>query len=120
MRYLALAIPMVVAIAATSAQTPSTPPSPDGPLPSFEVASTKANKHAGSPMMGRALPGRLEMTNAPAKILLLQAYNLPTYQIEGAPAWLDSERFDIAAKAPDGAPPDQLMLMIRSLLIERF
>ena len=117
MRYLALVIPLVGAIATAVAQSPP----PDGALPTFEVASVKSNKNGpGSPMRGRSLPGRFEATNMPAKILLLQAYGVPTYLIQGAPSWLDSERFDIAAKAPEGTQPDQVMLMIRSLLIERF
>jgi len=117
MRHLALVIPFVAAIATAVAQ--SSPP--DDALPTFEVASVKSNKNGpGSPMMGRSLPGRFEATNMPPKILLLQAYGVPSYRIQGAPAWLDSERFDIAAKAPDGTQPDQLMLMIRALLIERF
>ena len=117
MRYLALVIPFVAAIATAVAQ--STPA--DDALPTFEVASIKSNKNGpGSPMMGRSLPGRFETTNMPAKLLLLQAYGVPTYRIQGAPPWLDSERFDIAAKIPEGSQPDQLMFMIRSLLIERF
>jgi uncharacterized protein (TIGR03435 family) len=117
MRYLLPVISLIAAISIASAQTQT----PDGPLPTFEVASVKSNKNGpGSPMMGRSLPGRFEATNMPAKILLLQAYGVPTYRIQGAPPWLDSERFDIAAKAPDGTQPDQVMLMIRALLIERF
>jgi len=117
MRYLTLVLPFVGAIATAVAQSPP----PDDALPTFEVASVKSNKNGpGSPMMGRSLPGRFEATNMPGKILLLQAYGVPTYRIQGAPSWLDSERFDIAAKVPEGTPPDQLMFMIRSLLIERF
>jgi uncharacterized protein (TIGR03435 family) len=117
MRFGALAFPLLVAVALAQSPTQVS----DNPLPSFEVASVKSNKNGPrSPMMGRSLPGRYEATNMPAKILLLQAYEVPTYRIEGGPAWLDSDRFDIAAKAPEGAPPNQLMLMIRSLLIERF
>jgi uncharacterized protein (TIGR03435 family) len=117
MRYLLPVISLIAPISIASAQTQT----PDGPLATFEVASVKSNKNGpGSPMMGRSLPGRFEATNMPAKILLLQAYGVPTYRIQGAPPWLDSERFDIAAKAPDGTQPDQVMLMIRALLIERF
>ena len=118
MRLLALIVPLVTAIAA--AQTPA-PQSTGGSLPSFEVASVKSNKNGlASPMMARMLPGRFEATNVPIRLLVLQAYRLPAYQIQGLPSWVDSERYDIAAKAPDGSQPDQLMLMIQSLLIERF
>jgi uncharacterized protein (TIGR03435 family) len=38
----------------------------------------------------------------------------------GGPSWLDSERFDIVAKAPEGSRPDQTPLMLRGLLADRF
>lgn len=138
MRLVALAVPLLTVIAAAAAQapTPGTPvptvllgPTPvagsaqvpDSALPSFEVASVRSNKNGmTSPMMARMLPSRFEATNMPARMLLLQAYRLPNYQIQGGPGWLDTDRYDIAAKAPDGSQPDQLMLMIRALLIERF
>jgi uncharacterized protein (TIGR03435 family) len=36
------------------------------------------------------------------------------------PSWITTERYDIIAKAPDGTPREQIPLMLRSLLIERF
>jgi uncharacterized protein (TIGR03435 family) len=119
MRYLIPVIQLVAAIGIVSAQTPSQ--SSDGPLPAFEVASVRANKNGPiGPMMMRTLPTRVEATNVPVRLLLLQAFRLPNFQIQGGPSWLDSDRFDIAAKPPDGTPPDQLPLMMRSLLVERF
>ena len=38
----------------------------------------------------------------------------------GGPDWFDSDRFDIVAKAPDDAPPEQMLLMMRTLLADRF
>lgn len=43
MRYLVPVIPLLATIGIVSAQVP-TPPTTDGPLPTFEVASVKANK----------------------------------------------------------------------------
>jgi uncharacterized protein (TIGR03435 family) len=40
--------------------------------------------------------------------------------IENAPGWVDSDRFDLVAKAPTRATPPQLKEMLQSLLIERF
>lgn len=40
--------------------------------------------------------------------------------IEGGPAWLDSDHFDVIANAPPGTPSKVLQLMLRGLLIERF
>jgi uncharacterized protein (TIGR03435 family) len=36
------------------------------------------------------------------------------------PGWVDSDRFDVVAKAPSRATPPQLQEMLQSLLIERF
>jgi uncharacterized protein (TIGR03435 family) len=120
MRSLALVIPFVATMVAASAQTPATSQSSEGPPPSFEVASVKANKTVNGPMMMRTLPSSFNVTNLPLRLLITQAYRLRPYQLQGGPSWLDSERFDIVAKPPDGANPDQLMPMLQSLLAERF
>jgi uncharacterized protein (TIGR03435 family) len=42
--------------------------------------------------------------------------------ISGGPAWVDSEHYDIVAKAPSAARPnlDEQMTMLRKLLADRF
>jgi hypothetical protein len=42
------------------------------------------------------------------------------FEVEGGPDWIASDRFDIAATAPEGTPPHQVRLMLRALLAERF
>jgi Protein of unknown function (DUF3738) len=64
-------------------------------------------------------PTRYAVTNYPMSSLLSIAYGVSNYQLSG-PVWLDGERFTIAAKVPQGATKDQLKLMMRNLLIERF
>src|ERR1700723_117033 len=64
-------------------------------------------------------PTRYAVTNYPMSSLLSIAYGISNYQLSG-PAWLDEERFTITAKVPVGASKDQLKLMVRNLLIERF
>ncbi len=49
----------------------------------------------------------------------MTAYGVKTYQISG-PAWLDTERFDIVAKVPQGATKDDVKLMLQNLLADRF
>ena len=44
---------------------------------------------------------------------------MPRFQVIG-PAWLDDARFDIAAKAAWPADDDQLRLILRTLLADRF
>ena len=101
-------------------------------LPSFEVASVKENRSGDlrSPM--RAEPGgRFSATNVLLKFLIAEAFMGPqpvhlSSRIVGGPDWINSTRFDIIAKAstefrssPEG-PPNELFLMLRSLLEDRF
>jgi uncharacterized protein (TIGR03435 family) len=88
---------------------------------SFEVASIRPN-NSGSRSSNTSInsSGRFSATNVTAKILLIAAYKLQAYQIIGGPAWMDSDRFDIAAKAEDKASAEQVAEMIRSLLADRF
>ena len=50
---------------------------------------------------------------------LMWAYGVQEPQISG-PGWLASERYDIVAQAGGPASEDQLKLMLRSLLADRF
>ena len=86
--------------------------------PKFEAASIKAAEDPGFRMV-RPLPGRLT-ANAPVKMLLQNAYSVQAYQILGGPAWLDSERYAIEAKATGSADRAQIFLMLQALLEERF
>jgi uncharacterized protein (TIGR03435 family) len=52
--------------------------------------------------------------------IILDAYQLRSYQLSGGPAWLDSDKFDIECKAATAADEDQLRQMLRTLLAERF
>jgi uncharacterized protein (TIGR03435 family) len=99
--------------------------------PAFEVASIKPNNSGdGRVMMGLQPGGRFTATNVPLRLLIRNAYQLQDFQIVGAPSWIASERYDIVAKAEDGAPPEtpsldrtgpnRNQLMIRALLAERF
>jgi uncharacterized protein (TIGR03435 family) len=99
--------------------------------PVFEVASVKANKSGDNRIgIGFQPGGRFRATNAPLRELISAGYGtpqpLPAFQILGGPKWIESDRFDIVAKAagdpqpgPNGAPPE-MFLMLRSLLAERF
>ncbi len=130
MRYLLGLIPVAVAAVTLSAQTAGTlvlgggqapPPPPwDAPHLQFEVASVKVNKSGPTMMSMRTLPTSFNVTNLPLRMLITQAYRVSGYQLVGGPSWLDQDRFDIVAKAPEGSRPDQSALMLRGLLAERF
>src|SRR6476619_2180775 len=110
------------------AQTPGAAAAAD--QPTFEAASVKANK-AGGPFMIAFQPGgRFRATNVTLKMLIGAAYGtpqpLPDFQLVGGPKWLETDRFDVIAKAPGDpppgpqGPPPQMFLMIQSMLSERF
>ena len=50
---------------------------------------------------------------------IAMAYGVKTAQIAG-PDWVAQERFDIAAKLPDGASRDNVPAMLQALLADRF
>lgn len=90
--------------------------------PRFEVASIKPVKPLP---MGRiqislnADGGMLRYTGVPLKECIRIAYRVKEFQVQG-PDWLESERFDITAKLPDGSSEDQIPEMLQALLAERF
>jgi uncharacterized protein (TIGR03435 family) len=101
---------------------------PADPRPAFEVATVKP----AVPFQGKGIfnfgssggpgtrdPGRYACDHCSLSDLIAQAYGLKRFQLS-APAWLESEYFDIAAKVPEGATKDQLKLMLQGLLQERF
>jgi bla regulator protein blaR1 len=100
----------------------------DGPRPQFEVATVRPNKSGESgASLGPRAGGRLNGTNQTARNLIRNAFNVQPYQLIGGPGWMDSDRFDIVAKASDAdldakgmltAP--QFMLRLQSLLEDRF
>jgi len=90
----------------------------------FEVVSIKPNKSLSNGSDVSSGQGMLTASLS-LKDLIVDAYGLRDYQIEG-PAWLDSERFDIAAKFPEGLSKDpqkyneQLSVMMQKMLADRF
>jgi uncharacterized protein (TIGR03435 family) len=89
--------------------------------PSFEVASIKPNK-SGSGMIGIRFPGvgQFNVINMPLREMIRFAYQVQLLQIEGGPDWVNSDRFDIIAKAEGRPTMSQVNAMLRSLLAERF
>jgi uncharacterized protein (TIGR03435 family) len=89
--------------------------------PSFEVASVKLAAPQGNivrPIFGGDA-GRVSYTSVSLGGMLARAFGLKSYQLSG-PSWLDSERYDVVAKIPDGSAKDQVPLMLQRLLNERF
>jgi uncharacterized protein (TIGR03435 family) len=67
--------------------------------------------------------GRFTATNATLVDVIVQVYQTRRIQMEGGPGWIDSDRFDIVAKADasEGEVKDeQWPQMIQALLEDRF
>jgi uncharacterized protein (TIGR03435 family) len=94
-----------------------------GPLHAqrFDVASVRQNRQTACAGRWdfRATHGTVTAVNAPLVRIISRAYELTDDRVSG-PGWLDSECYDIRAKA---ASPDatnaELMQMLRALLAER-
>jgi uncharacterized protein (TIGR03435 family) len=96
---------------------------------SFEVATVKiavmpdfsrgywVGHVSGGP--GTADPGRYSCEKCDLYNLVLMAYDIRAFQLT-APDWMRFAGFDIAAKIPSGATPDQARLMLQDLLADRF
>jgi uncharacterized protein (TIGR03435 family) len=117
-------ISTLVLVGLISAQQ-TRPQSPAAPVarPAFEVASIKPNTSGTNMVRIMAPPngGRLTATNISLRMLITYAYKIRNFELTGGPAWMDSERYDITAKAEDGANgQDHLQLMTRTLLEDRF
>ena len=90
--------------------------------PEFEAADVKPNTSPNpAPSKGGFLPGgRVDLPSMTLRQLIAGAYNLQPDMLAGGPKWLDSDRFDIVAKAPPDTSIPALQLMLQSLLAERF
>ncbi len=70
-------------------------------------------------MMVRVLPGGLNASST-VRSFIQNAYKLQGFQVVGGPAWIDSDRFQVEAKAGGSASREDVLLMLQSLLEERF
>ncbi len=122
-------IPLTLERATTeTAWTIPEPPPPPRLMPAdanpvFEVATIKPSKPDAQGIGLTINPSNLMNTfNTPVSFLLAFAYGVQSKQISGGPAWLETEKYDITAKADiPGQPNDrQLKAMLQKLLAERF
>jgi uncharacterized protein (TIGR03435 family) len=92
------------------------------PRPSFEVASIKPNTSGNNRAAIRGQPGgRFVATNATLQMLITTAYQVEGFRMLGGPNWVNSDRFDIEARAEGGnTMPGQPFPLLQSLLEDRF
>jgi uncharacterized protein (TIGR03435 family) len=87
----------------------------------FEAASIKPSTPG---MRGFSIVpsagGRLTAKNITLKRLLGAAYDVQDFQVAGGPKWMDSDPYDIVAKAEGNLTEHQLLDLLQPLLKDRF
>jgi len=86
--------------------------------PEFEAATARASRDGSSGV--RATTGRLTLENVSLRALVCDAYKTKPSQIVGGPSWKDSAMFNVEGKAGEAAGTDMMLLMLQSLLKDRF
>lgn len=90
----------------------------------FEVVSIKAVPQptpnpAGTGMAFKVDQARVFLTGYPLFLILTRAFRVQSPQLD-APDFTHSEFFEIQAKVPEGAEPEQVPEMLQTMLAERF
>lgn len=101
---------------------------PDPATAAFDVASVKPNKSGDARIQIGTQLTRFTAENVPLRQLIVFAYGIQPYQVEGGPSWVNSERFDITAKIPEQfanrggrlGEMGPINYMLQKLLADRF
>jgi uncharacterized protein (TIGR03435 family) len=124
---LSLAIGLATIAPYSFGQVDAAAPGAHGPttkLPRFEVASIRIHQGPLHVIMGFNSSGSLlSLEGYSVRGLIMEAYNLRTYQVDNADLdWQSNTFYDISARAEDGATPTkgEFRKMLQTLLIERF
>jgi uncharacterized protein (TIGR03435 family) len=91
------------------------------PRLTFDVAVIRPGENKGGGGI-KPLPGGNGYTvlNANVRLMISLMYKVPVSQIIGGAAWLDSDPYDIEAKADGSHSIDDLHTMFQNLLADRF
>ncbi len=103
-----------IAPAVATAQTPKSP--------AFDIADVHASPHATNYFMqgGTMRGGRFEIHKATMVDLVSMAFGVESEFVLGGPAWIETDHFDIIAKAPRDTSQDDAIKMLQALLADRF
>src|SRR6266404_4360785 len=95
---ISLAAFLSVGVFSQSAETP----------PAFDIADVHSSAHSTNPNMtgGVLRAGRYELRKATMVDLIRTAYSVDADSVVGGPNWLESDRFDVIAKAPPSTVPE--------------
>jgi uncharacterized protein (TIGR03435 family) len=115
MRALALLISLSLPASLAFAQPAAT-------APSFDVASVRPSQRAVGPDYNNQIaytPVGFTARNVTLKRLIAEAWHLQLSQVIG-PGWLSENEYDVDARAAEGVSREEMALMLRGLLADRF
>lgn len=88
--------------------------------PTFEAAAIKPSLDPPGSSGIFESTGRINAKNVTLRRCVRGAYDVPEPQVLGGPKWVDEDRYYIEAKAAGPAGDHDLMLMLQTLLTDRF
>jgi uncharacterized protein (TIGR03435 family) len=87
----------------------------------FEMADVHVSPHSDNPSLSVLhRDGKYELLGASMVDLVSTAYGVKPEAVTGGPGWLESDRFDVIAKAPNDLNGEALKAMLQTLLADRF
>lgn len=89
---------------------------------SFDVASVRPSGRIAGPDANNVISysaAGFSAHNATIKRLVAEAWRTQISLVQ-CPGWMDRSEFDVEARIPEGATREQMTLMLRTLLTERF
>jgi uncharacterized protein (TIGR03435 family) len=87
----------------------------------FEMADVRISLHSDNPSLSVLhRDGRYELLSASMVDLVSTAYGVKADAVTGGPGWLESDRFDVIAKAQNDLSGEVLKAMLQTLLADRF
>lgn len=95
---------------------------PAATKPSFEIVSVRPSRHTVGPDYNNQIaytPAGFTARNVTLKRLIAEGWHLQMEQVIG-PGWISQNEYDIEARSPEGVTKEQIALMLKSLLSERF
>jgi uncharacterized protein (TIGR03435 family) len=97
-----------------------------GQSPATPVAFDVADIHASAPTQfpffqdGVLRGDRYILRDATLVDLIATAYGVGNDRVVGGPSWLETDHFDVIAKAPPTTTTENIKLMLQSMLADRF